>query len=76
MRLELANAILFLIVKPRPKTPKPQIQKPKTKGPWAYTKISWATTPPHPTYKFTSVPGSVVASRCMFIAKVSTVKSL
>ena len=37
-------------VKPRPQTPKPQTQKPNTKGPWAYTKISWATTttPPHP----------------------------
>ena len=30
----------IFIVKPRPQTPKPKTQK----GPWAYTKISWATT--------------------------------
>ena len=29
--------------------PNPSPQNPKTKGPWADTKISWATTPPpHP----------------------------
>ena len=32
--------------------PNPQTQKPKTKGPWAYTKISWATTTTPPiTFK-------------------------
>ena len=31
-----------LVVKPRPQTPKAQTQKPK-KGPWADTKILWAT---------------------------------
>ena len=34
---------------PKPLAPKlknPKTQKPKTKGPWADTKISWATTPP------------------------------
>ena len=40
------------IVKPWPQTPKPQTLKPKTKGPWADTKISWATTPPHPPHNF------------------------
>ena len=37
----------FSIVKPRPQTLSTKTQKPKTKGPWADTKISWATTPPH-----------------------------
>ena len=36
------------IVKPGPHTPKPQTQIPNTKGPWADTKILWATTPPPP----------------------------
>ena len=44
----LVREVFSNIVKPRPQTPKPQTQKPKTKGPWADTKISWATTPPHP----------------------------
>ena len=41
------SVALLQIVKP--KAPKPQTQKPKTKGPWTDTKISWATTQPHPT---------------------------
>ena len=37
------------VVKPWPQT---LSLKTKTKGPWAYTKILWATTPPHPiTFK-------------------------
>ena len=35
-------AVNKIIVKPWPQT-----LSPKTKGPWADTKISWATTPPH-----------------------------
>ena len=38
----------YIIVKPWPQTLSPQTQKPKTKGPWADTKISWATTQPPP----------------------------
>ena len=34
----------IFFVKPRPQTLSPKTPKPKTKGPWAYTKISWATT--------------------------------
>ena len=37
------------IVKPWPKILSPKTLKPKTKGPWAYTKIPWATTTTHPT---------------------------
>ena len=33
------------IVKPWPQTLSPQTLKPKTKGPWADTKLSWATSP-------------------------------
>ena len=39
---------ILKIVKPRPQTLSPKTQKPKTEGPWDITKISWATTPPHP----------------------------
>ena len=46
------------IVKPRPQTPKPQTQKPKTKGPWAYTKISWATTTTTPPQILSMKEGS------------------
>merc|ERR1712051_823144 len=46
---EQQSPIPFVIVKPRPHTPKPQTQIPNTKGPWADTKILWATTNPHPT---------------------------
>ena len=35
-----------IIVKPWPQTLSPKTPKPKTKGPWADTKIPWATTPP------------------------------
>ena len=42
-----------IFVKPWPQTLSPQTLKSKTKGPWADTKISWATHPPHPpTYNF------------------------
>ena len=34
--------VMTIIVKPWPQTPKP-----KTKGPWADTKILWDTQPPH-----------------------------
>ena len=41
-----------VFVKPWPQTLSPKTPKPKTKGPWADTKISWATTPPQPiTFK-------------------------
>ena len=41
------------IVKPWPQTLSPKTPKPKTKWPWADTKISWAITlPPHPTHNF------------------------
>ena len=41
------------IVKPWPQTLSPKTPNPKTKGPWAYTKILWALTPTnHPiTFK-------------------------
>ena len=41
--LGAAHGKTVIFVKPRPQTPKPQTQKPE-KGPWADTKISWATT--------------------------------
>ena len=37
-----------IFVKPWPQTLSPKTLKPKTKGPWADTKISWAT---HHTHK-------------------------
>ena len=37
---------------PNPLVPKPKNPKKPKKGPWTYTKIIWATTPPHPiTFK-------------------------
>ena len=38
------NQLNITIVKPWPQTLSPQTQKPSTKGPWADTKILWATT--------------------------------
>ena len=48
--LRIFKSEMKKIVKPRPHTPKSQTQIPNTKGPWADTKILWATTtpPPHP----------------------------
>jgi len=43
-KVNIINIKIQVSIIVKPKAPKPQTQKPKTKGPWAYTKISWATT--------------------------------